>query len=365
MIAEISNLEDGSLVFEGEPNLEITIAQLLKYVGEYYNADCVCILEFDWKNNVINNTYKWCAEGIVNEIKNLNNNSIMATPLYRGSAMSGLIKVDNPRSYVKELSFLNLCSYLAMDCLNKNVAYDGFKVYYQPQVELKTNHIIGAEALIRKIDDDGRVILPNEFIPYYEAKGIIRNIDFFVLETVCKDIKRWEASGLQPRISVNFSRATLMEADIVRKIVEVCKIYDVDPSAITIEVTESLEKMNGEELHILIAELSKAGFETSLDDFGSKYSNLSLLTEMYFDEIKLDKSLTAGVENNRRNQIVVKNISNMCRELGEMRLLAEGIETEEQKERLHYYQYEYGQGYYFYRPMKQEIFEEVLKQNML
>lgn len=365
MIAEVSNLEDGFLAFEEEPNLEITVAQLLKYVGEYYYADCVYILEFDRENNVVNNTYKWCAKGIVNEDKNLNNNSIMVTPLYQGSIMSGLIKVVNPRKFVKEQSFLKLCSYLVVDYLNKKVTDDRFKVYYQPQVELKTNHIIGAEALIRKIDNNGRVILPNEFIPYYEAKGMIRDIDLFVLETVCKDIKRWEASGLQPRISVNFSRATLMEADIVKKIIEVCKIYDVDPSVITIEVTESLEKMNGEELHILIAELSKAGFETSLDDFGSKYSNLSILTEMYFDEIKLDKSLTAGIENNRKNQIVVKNISNMCRELGEMRLLAEGIETEEQKERLYYYQYEYGQGFYFYRPMTQEIFDEVLKQNML
>lgn len=247
--------------------------------------------------------------------------------------------------------------------LDQKISAGSFIVYYQPQVELKTNSVIGAEALVRGINDKGQIVSPNDFVPYYEALGLIREIDFFVLKSVCLDIKYWGSLGFHPCVSVNFSRVTLMEPDVVKTIKEMCKAHGVDPSRIVIEVTESVEKIDDAKLYLLIDELSETGFRVSLDDFGAEYSNLSLLIERHFDEIKLDKSLIANLDSNKRSQIVVKNISKMCRELGEDRLLAEGIETKEQKQKLTQYKYKYGQGFYFYRPMTQEKFTRVLKRS--
>ncbi len=245
--------------------------------------------------------------------------------------------------------------------LDQKISADSFVVYYQPQVELKTNSVIGAEALVRGINDKGQIISPNDFIPYYEASGLIRELDFFVLKSVCLDIKHWESLGFHPCISVNFSRVTLMETHVVKRIKEVCKAHEVDPSRIMIEVTESVEKIDDAQLYLLMDELSQTGFRVSLDDFGAEYSNLSLLIERHFDEIKLDKSLIENLVSNKRSRIVVKSIAKMCKELGEERLLVEGIETKEQKQKLTQYKYKYGQGFYFYRPMIQEKFTRVLQ----
>ncbi len=237
-----------------------------------------------------------------------------------------------------------------------------FTVYYQPKVSLKTNEIIGAEALVRKIEQ-GQVVNPEKFIPYYEQTGIIRHVDFFVLESVCQALKQWNSEGLYPKISVNFSRTTLMEPNVANSILETCKSYGVNPENIMVEITESISKMKDEELRALAVSFGEAGIHISLDDFGVKYSNLSLLTEMYFDEIKMARSLIESLEDSRKSQIIVRNVVNMCRELGNMWLLAEGIENEEQCERLLYYHCEFGQGFLFYSPMPHADFDKALRSN--
>ena len=237
-----------------------------------------------------------------------------------------------------------------------------FTVYYQPKVNLKTAEIVGAEALVRKIDQ-GKIVNPEKFIPYYEETGIIRHVDFFVLESVCQVLKQWNSEGLYPKISVNFSRTTLMEPNVAATILEICRHYGVNPANIMVEITESISKMKDEELQALAVSFAEAGIHISLDDFGVKYSNLSLLTEMYFDEIKMDRSLIESLEDSRKSQIIVRNVVNMCKELGNMWLLAEGIENEEQRDRLIYYRCEFGQGFLFYRPMPYAEFDKALREN--
>lgn len=138
----------------------------------------------------------------------------------------------------------------------------------------------------------------------------------------------------------------------------------VPPSAITIEVTESISKMEHGRLKELIAKLTSAGFTISLDDFGSQYSNLAILTTMDFDEIKFDKTLVSTLEENHKSRIVMENSVRLCRCLHGTSSLAEGIETKGQLELLRDYGCDYGQGYYFSRPIPMDEFNVLLQKHL-
>ena len=186
-------------------------------------------------------------------------------------------------------------------------------------------------------------------------------MDLFVFETVCADWQNWKRQGIDTHISSNFSRVTLMASDIVTQIKQICRKYEVPAEKITIEVTESISKLEPQQLIDLMNQIVAEGFSVSLDDFGSKYSNLSILTTLDFNEIKFDKSLVDKLSSDAKSRIVMKNTMQICRELPMTRSLAEGIETVEQLDLLHQYHCDYGQGYYFAKPMSAESFLELLK----
>lgn len=250
-----------------------------------------------------------------------------------------------------------------MNSLLDKVKKDRLVVYYQPQVELRTGKVIGAEALVRAIDMDGRIVLPEKFIMDFEAADDISFIDFFVLETICKDLQRWRKYGIFTHISLNFSKRTLEEPDFLERTMEILKWYSISPSYITIEITESIKIREKSEILPRLAELINEGFKIAMDDFGKDYSNLLMLTEINFGEIKLDKDFVEDIENNKRSQVVVKNLVDMCWELGKIRMLAEGIEKREQVKTLMSCNCEYGQGFYYYHPMPLEKFEEMIGKN--
>jgi len=247
--------------------------------------------------------------------------------------------------------------------LGREIEAGRFIVYYQPQVDIQTGRIIGAEALVRKKADNGSLIPPNKFIPFYEAEGIIRHVDLYVLDTACATLRQWLNQGHQLRLSVNFSRMTLLEADIVESISKICQKHSISPSSLTIEVTESVSKMDPVQLQGLIQTVKAAGFSISLDDFGSQYSNLSILADMAFDEVKFDKSLVSALEHNRKSQIVMENSIKLCHDLDDIYSLAEGIETKGQLDLLMNYRCDRGQGYYFSKPLPSEEFQALLEKS--
>lgn len=249
--------------------------------------------------------------------------------------------------------------------LLRDIADHRFGVYYQPQICLKTGRIMGAEALVRKWSKRGTLILPDRFIPHYERERVICHLDLFVFETVCADWQNWKRQGIDTHISSNFSRVTLMASDIVTQIKQICRKYEVPAEKITIEVTESISKLDPQQLIDLMNQIVAEGFSVSLDDFGSKYSNLSILTTLDFNEIKFDKSLVDKLSSDAKSRIVMKNTMQICRELPMTRSLAEGIETVEQLDLLHQYHCDYGQGYYFAKPMSAEAFLELLKKEQM
>ncbi len=231
-----------------------------------------------------------------------------------------------------------------------------FTIYLQPKVNLQTEEITSAEALVRKFDKNGKMISPEKFIPVYENEGTIRHVDFFVLEEVCKMLQGLMKRGKAFKVSVNFSRVTFLSTNLLEEVVATCAKYGIPHEYIKIEITESIDKMDFTFFDKKLKKIKNAGFEISLDDFGAKYSNLLMLTMTEFSEVKIDKGLIDYITQSAQNRALVKNILKMITDLGTSICVAEGIETKEQKEMILDFGCAYGQGYYFYQPMPVEEF---------
>lgn len=236
--------------------------------------------------------------------------------------------------------------------LLRDLESGGYVVYLQPKIFLADGSLHGAEALIRGLDPDGKIIPPDCFIPVFESQGIIRHIDFFVLETVCKLIRDLKQEGKDlNNVSVNFSRITLLEYDVVSQMQEICQKYDIPPECIIIEVTESTEKLQLNELSELAYNIKDIGFQISLDDYGSKYSNISILSSIGFDEIKLDQSIINKLTVNEKTRTITQHTIQMLKDLKMCKVVAEGIETAAEMDIVKGYGCDYGQGYHFSRPI--------------
>ena len=235
-----------------------------------------------------------------------------------------------------------------------------FIAYYQPQIDLQTGQIIGAEALVRKRDEDGRLLTPAQFLTAYEVKDTLFYIDLFMLENALRMLNRLQREGLSFRVSVNFARNTFLLPDFAKTILQMCEMYNVSPANIILEVTESISKLGRNPLQQLLTEVKDLGLSLSLDDFGSKYSNISILNDIRFDEVKFDKSLVDDLVSNPRSQIILENLAKMCRDLNCIHIVAEGIELEEQIPILQQCRCNLGQGYYFYHPLAEEELIELL-----
>ncbi|MFI3209068.1 MAG: GGDEF domain-containing phosphodiesterase, partial [Eubacteriales bacterium] len=239
------------------------------------------------------------------------------------------------------------------------LANDEFVVYLQPQMYLKDNTLYGAEALIRRYDKkNNKIIYPNHFIPLYEKKSVIRHVDIFVLNQVCKLLVEWREIGKEIPISVNLSRVTLLEYGIVDTIAEICDYYNVPHELLVIEVTERVGLIENNVASALIENFKRKGFKISLDDFGCAYSNIVTLAQIPMDEVKIDKSLVDHVATNKKNAIIVKHVLSMCNEIDGTSTLAEGVEDRNQANVLRGFECHLGQGYLFSKPIPVEEFFE-------
>ncbi len=237
-----------------------------------------------------------------------------------------------------------------------------FRVYLQPKVDLKSGKFNGAEALIRKFNPDGTALIPPyKFVPIYEREKIIRHVDLFVLETVCQTLQEWIKVGHALPVSVNLSRITFSEHNIIRDMLDICNKYDIPLSLIDVEITETDNHVANQELKEKMQALKAAGFSVSLDDFGTDYSNLLILTAVDFNQIKFDTSLVEKICEDKRYQAILTHAIGMCNDLKIEDVLAEGIETPEQRDLLIEMGCKSGQGYLFARPIPIPDFYELLK----
>ncbi|MCD7953939.1 MAG: EAL domain-containing protein [Synergistaceae bacterium] len=246
-----------------------------------------------------------------------------------------------------------------LDNLNAEIAQGHFIVYVQPKITVAEGGLYGAEALIRYSSPDHGVIPPVKFIPTLEKEWLIRHIDFFVLEEVCKLIAKWiaEKRTLIP-VSVNFSRTTLLESRIADRIEEIVDRYGIPHEYILIEITESAGYIEKDTFVSIGRILTGRGFSLSLDDFCSEYSCVSLLSALKFKEIKFDRSMISQLGSGEKTaDTVCETMVGLCSKLG-YPVVAEGVETKEQLEILKKFKCDAVQGFFFDRPMPAEEFEK-------
>jgi len=239
-----------------------------------------------------------------------------------------------------------------------------FVAYYQPKVDAITNRLCGAEALARWVRD-GKLVPPAEFVPILEKDGLITQLDLYIFEKVCKDIKSWETRGLQPVcISSNFSKKHLLDPDFANKIIAIKNRYDVDGKYLEIELTESSGSEDFKVLQNFASQIRNAGMRIAIDDFGTGYSSLSMLREFRADVIKLDKSfLDSATDGKEENKLFIQDIIHMIANQKEY-ILCEGVERKEQLDFLVESGCHIIQGYYFDRPLAIDNFEERLKNSL-
>jgi len=226
-----------------------------------------------------------------------------------------------------------------------------FRMYIQPQIDLDTGMICGAEALIRKFDEEGRMIPPVHFLHRYEVLGLQVHLDRFALETVIRMLAEIPAEKRLGSVSVNISRSTVELPGFSRDVETLLKKYGLESRYLTIEITEGVAKMGVDVLGTVVRDLRRIGVKVALDDFGTEYANLSVLINIDFDEVKLDKSLIDNLCTDDKAQCVVRNVVNMCKDVGCCRIVAEGVEAPEQRRMIRELKCSHGQGYLFYRPM--------------
>jgi len=256
--------------------------------------------------------------------------------------------------YNDKMSALSFERVVFENALKNAISNREFEVYYQPQENLQNNSIIGFEALVRWIHPSLGMVSPDRFIPIAEETKMILEIGEFVLEQACKDIKKWHEEGLcKGRIAVNVSGVQLEHSEFADILKSNLKHYDIDPSMIEIEVTESMVMKNPERWISILEEVKRTGISISIDDFGTGYSSLSYLRRLPVDTLKIDQSFIQDIPDEKDACAIVDAIINMAHSLG-LNTLAEGVETQEQRKYLVQKSCQHAQGYLLSKPMNGE-----------
>ena len=238
-----------------------------------------------------------------------------------------------------------------------------FTVYLQPKYSLHNDGLAGAEALVRWIHPEWGFMSPGEFIPLFEKNGFITRLDRYVWERVCAMLRDWQEKGYPSLpVSVNVSRADIYQANLPDMLSDLVREYDLKPDQLHLELTESAYTENPAQIIAVVDQLRKLGFIIEMDDFGSGYSSLNMLNQMKLDILKLDMKFIQSETAKPTEQGILQFVITLARWLN-LSVVAEGVETWAQLERLREVGCDYVQGYYFARPLPREEFEELLKRN--
>jgi len=340
-------------------DLEARVKALFKEICEGRNPEDwlnVCAMSFS------SGIYRIEGKMDINEVRA---NANLARTECKKSIVDEIIfydeKLKNRRVEEKELEYE----------AEKALVNKEFLVYFQPKYDVETEKIIGAEALVRWNHPERGMLSPGWFVPLFEANGFITEVDLYVLNQVCELLEKWIMLAVPPIcISVNLSRVHLYEKDLVERLIEVVRQHNVPPEYIEFELTESAFYEGTDELLRIMTQIKEAGFRLSMDDFGSGYSSLNLLRRLPVDVLKLDKvfledcdETTAekcSTEDETRGERIVTHVISMAKDL-KMEVLAEGVETQDQKEFLKTARCDMIQGYYYARPMPMKEFELLYK----
>ena len=244
--------------------------------------------------------------------------------------------------------------------LRKAIDHEEFILHYQPQIETKTGRIHGAEALIRWESPTRGLIPPNVFIPLAEETGLIIPIGEWVIEEVARTIQSMKKQGIVLPISINLSIRQFYQRNLVERIEMILTRYDVDPSLITVEITESMA-MDAAKALVILQELKDLGVKLAIDDFGTGYSSLNYLKQFPIDYLKIDQSFIFDILDDRDDRDITDSIILLGHRLN-MALVAEGVETKAHVELLRGMHCNILQGYYFSKPLPKGALIDFLTQ---
>ncbi len=234
-----------------------------------------------------------------------------------------------------------------------------FVMYLQPKVDLETGRIVGAEALTRWRHPQNGMLQPNEFIPLFEKNGFILRLDEYMWEEACKALHDWKQAGRHMiPVSVNVSRYHIYNHNVERILKELLDKYDLMPEALSLEITETMFFNNADKLYSMLNRLREMGFRLEVDDFGSGYSSLNMLRDVPVDVLKIDKGFLDSTLTSEKGKIVIRHTIAMAKEL-QLKIIAEGVETEEHVKFLKDSHCDVAQGFYFAQPMPLEEFNKL------
>ncbi|MFB6469254.1 EAL domain-containing protein [Cytobacillus sp. Hz8] len=249
--------------------------------------------------------------------------------------------------------------------MRKAIFNHEFYIEYQPKVDTRSGRIEGAEALIRWEHPDWGIVSPNEFIPLAEENGMVFKMGDLVLQKVCLLLKAWKEEGVPVvPISVNLSPKRLLKVNFVEDVQEIIKSAGIDPSLIEFELTEYAFIKNLESTKSIISRLKEFGVKFALDDFGTGYSSLSYLMKLDIDTLKIDKSFIDGIGLNTKNEGIIKSALFLSKELN-MKVVAEGVENQQQLNFLLQQECAQIQGYIFSKPVKADQFKKFLRKGII
>jgi diguanylate cyclase (GGDEF)-like protein/PAS domain S-box-containing protein len=235
------------------------------------------------------------------------------------------------RFYQKQMN-VGLLSRMKLDhAMRQALANDGFRLHFQPQVDLKTGHVFGAEALIRWRDAELGEIAPGTFIPVAEETGVIVPIGNWVLQQAVRQAARWREEGLPLVIAVNVSALQFRQADFIDSVGRALADAGLPPDMLELELTESLLIQDADEVLRRLEALAQLGVKLSIDDFGTGYSSLSYLKRFPLHRLKIDRSFVAGLPEDESDAAIVTAIVNLARSLN-LRVIAEGVESDIQRQ---------------------------------
>ncbi len=265
------------------------------------------------------------------------------------------IAVFSPEDYKHEVAFHHTLTEFQYALSNERITY-----YLQPQVDMETGEIIGAEALTRWIDKDGSLIPPATFIPALEESGFVVTLDKYIWQGVASWLRTRLDQGLPVvPISLNVSRVDILACDVAEHMGSLADQYNLPPELMRIEITETAYTGESEAVDRLTAELHNRGFSTYMDDFGTGQSTLAMLKSVNVDVIKLDRTFVPAGKADERSTQIVSSMLGMAQSL-HLPVVIEGIETEGQAKLLRQMGARYAQGFLYYRPMPAAEFEALL-----
>lgn len=232
------------------------------------------------------------------------------------------------------------------------------QVYYHPIATCSTQVVVGVEALIRWQHPQQGMILPDEFIPIAEAKGIVRDLDLWVLQTACQQTQAWHRAGYPVFVAVNVSGLHLNQPEFSHRVEAILTETGLDPAFLKLELTETVLVQDMDSAIAHLENLKALGVQIWLDDFGTGYSHLYYLQQLPFDGLKIDRCFLASLTANCKDAILVYSAIQLARNLG-LKAIAEGVETQVQQELLSQYRCDFYQGYWLSLPLTAKALEKM------